>query len=97
MPEIFGTAGEGNFVWVKRIARLSPETRISSNLSPTMLLYGEGAPACAAFIGRDARFYHPRLPGIDWNGETQPFGYAGIAGLFRELDRALSSGKESAR
>ena len=97
VPEIFGTVGEGNFVWVKKIAQLSPETRISSNLSPTMLLYGDGAPSCDAFIGRDARFYHPGLPGIDWNGEAQPFGYAGIAALFRELDLALGSGKGAAR
>lgn len=95
VPEIFGTVGEGNFVWVKRIAELSPQTRISSNLSPTMMLYKDNQVKCSAFIGKDAGFYHPGVPGIDWNGEEQPFGYAGIRALFNELDEALSAGKET--
>lgn len=94
VPEIFGTVGEGNFVWVKHIARLSPETRISSNLSPTMLLYKDNEVECDLCIGKDARYYHPGVPGIDWNGEVQPFGYAGIKALFNELESALANGKE---
>ena len=94
VPEIFGTVGEGNFVWVKHIARLSPETRISSNLSPTMLLYKDNEVECDLCIGKDARYYHPGVPGIDWNGEVQPFGYAGIKALFEELESALAKGKE---
>ena len=94
VPEIFGTVGEGNFVWVKKIAKLSPGTRISSNLSPTMMLYKDNQVPCDACIGKDARYYHPGVPGIDWNGEEQPFGYAGITALFTELDRALCAGKE---
>ena len=94
VPEIFGTVGEGNFVWVKKIAQLSPETRISSNLSPTMLLYKDNEVPCDAFIGKDAGYYHPGVPGIDWNGEKQPFGYAGIKALFTELDSKLAAGKE---
>ena len=94
VPEIFGTVGEGNFVWVKKIALLSPGTRISSNLSPTMMLYKDNQVPCDACIGKDARYYHPGVPGIDWNGEEQPFGYAGITALFTELDRALCAGKE---
>jgi nitrogenase molybdenum-cofactor synthesis protein NifE len=95
VPEIFGTVGEGNFVWVKKIAQLSPETRISSNLSPSMMLYKDNEVPCDAFIGKDAGYYHPGVPGVNWNGEEQPFGYAGIKALFTELDGALSSaGKE---
>ncbi len=95
VPEIFGTVGEGNFVWVKKIAQLSPETRISSNLSPTMMLYKENEVPCDAFIGKDAGYYHPGVPGVNWNGEDQPFGYSGIKALFTELDAALKrAGKE---
>lgn len=94
VPEIFGTVGEGNMVWVKHIARLSPETRISSNLSPTMLLYKDNEVPCDVCIGKDARYYHSGVPGIDWNGEKQPFGYDGIKTLFNELDAALIAGKE---
>ena len=90
VPEIFGTVGEGNFVWVKKIAQLSPETRISSNLSPTMLHYKDNEVPCDAFIGKDAGFYHPGVPGVNWNGEIQPFGYAGIKTLFDELEAAIA-------
>lgn len=94
VPEIFGTVGESNFVWIKKIAQLSPGTRISSNLSPTMLLYKENEVKCDAFIGHDARYYHPGIPGIDWNGEDQPFGYSGITGLFRGLEAAFNEWEE---
>ena len=90
VPEIFGTVGEGNFVWVKKIAQLSPETRISSNLSPTMLHYKDNEVPCDVFIGKDAGFYHPGVPGVNWNGEIQPFGYAGIKTLFDELEAAIA-------
>ena len=95
VPEVFGTVGEGNFVWVKKIAQLSPGTRISSNLSPTMMLYKDNECHCDAFIGKDAAFYHPGIPGINWNGEEQPFGYAGIKALFSGLDEALRAGREN--
>ena len=95
VPEVFGTVGEGNFVWVKKIAQLSPGTRISSNLSPTMMLYKDNECHCDAFIGKDAVFYHPGIPGINWNGEEQPFGYAGIKALFSGLDEALRAGREN--
>ena len=94
VPEIFGTVGESNFVWVKKIAQLSPDTRISSNLSPTMMLYKDNEVHCDAFIGKDAAYYHPAVPGDNWNTEDQPFGYAGIKALFTGLDEALRAGKE---
>ena len=95
VPEVFGTVGEGNFVWIKKIAEISPGTRISSNLSPMMMLYRDNEVPCDVFIGQDAGYYHPGIPGIRWNGEEQPFGYAGIKALFNELDSVLRAGKET--
>lgn len=86
--EIFGTVGKGNFVFVKRIAELSPETKIYSNLSPTMISYREGSKPDFV-IGQDAMYYHPSVPGLKWNGERQPFGYAGVSALFRGIDAAF--------
>ena len=96
VSEIFGTVGGSNFVYVKRIAALSPDTKIYSNLSPTMMFYDAKDARCDAVIGRDAMYYHPGLPGIPWNEERQPFGYAGVSALFDALGTALS-GKETAR
>lgn len=85
--EIFGTVGEMNFAFVKRLAELSPDTKIYSNLSPTMLRYTEERVDC--WIGCDCGHYHPDTCGIDWSSDTQPFGFAGVNRLFRELENVL--------
>lgn len=92
VSEIYGTVGDMNFSYIKKIARLSPKTKIYSNLSPTMLCYDVCDSNVNAFIGKDAAYYHPGCVGICWNEELQPFGYAGVTGLFEALDTAL--GKE---
>ena len=81
---------------MKKIAALSPATKIYSNLSPSMMFYDGADSQCDTVIGRDAMYYHPNLPGVPWNEEQQPFGYAGVAALFSALGKALS-GKEAAR
>ena len=96
VSEIYGTVTQRNFVFVKKLAQLSPQTRIYSNLSPTMLYY-ENTEKTDAAIGSDAVYYHPDIAGIHFNEETQPFGYQGIVSLFEQLDSALtesSQGKE---
>lgn len=88
VSEIYGTVGERNFVYIKKLAQLSPGTRIFSNLSPSMLSYRR-LTETDAVIGVDARYYHPDLPGTDFNSERQPFGYQGVVKLFAELEEAL--------
>ncbi len=91
VSEIYGTVGERNFVFVKRIAAVSPQTRIYSNLHPSMLGY-ERDCAIDAAIGNDAKYYHKDLPGIGFQEEAQPFGYRGVNLLFDGLDAALTEG-----
>ena len=88
VAEIYGTVGERNFVFVKKLAQLSPQTRIYSNLSPTMMNYVP-APEINAAIGADACYYHRDIAGVEFNGEAQPFGYRGVQILFEQLDKAL--------
>lgn len=88
VAEIFGTVGERNFGFVKKIAQLSPETKIYSNLSPTMLFY-EPDERVNVYIGKDCAYYHPDIAGADFNDEIQPFGYAGVKKLFCDLEKAL--------
>ncbi|MBP3793733.1 MAG: oxidoreductase [Ruminococcus sp.] len=89
VSEIYGTVGERNFVFVKAIAKLSPQTKIFSNLSPTMLDYEPSGKKIDICIGNDAGYYHADVPAVDWNEERQPFGYAGVRLLFKKLDEAL--------
>ncbi len=90
VSEIYGTVGERNFVFIKKLAQLSPDTKIYSNLSPTMLGY-EREGDIDMVIGNDARYYHKDIRGVDLNDEAQPFGYDGVIKLFEALDTA--SGK----
>ena len=88
--EIFGTVSRDSYVWLGILARLSPETRIYSNLEPTMLYYAIGEGSADLTIGKDASYYHPDTPNVPWNSDIQPFGYSGVVSLFRELDQAMS-------
>ena len=90
VPEIFGTPGDASFPYIRRLAQLSPRTKIYSNLSPTMLSYEKSSAGSDFALGQDAMYYHPELPGLRWNGEVQPFGYAGIRGLFHGMTGVLS-------
>ena len=55
VAEIYGTVGERNFVYIKKLAAASPNTRIYSNLSPTMMHYERDIPIDAV-IGGDAKY-----------------------------------------
>ena len=88
VAEIYGTVGERNFVFVRKLAQLSPDTRIYSNLSPTMMNY-KPDPEIRAAIGADACYYHKDTAGTEFNSEAQSFGYRGVEILFDELDKAL--------
>ena len=94
VSEIYGTVGQRNFVFVKAIAKLSPDTKIFSNLSPTMLDYEPSGKRIDVCIGNDAGYYHADVPTVDWNEERQPFGYAGLRLLFEKLDRALKGAEK---
>ncbi len=138
--EIFGTVGKDSYVWINLLAQLSPDTRIYSNLHPSMLHYDAeeaegrkpgtgreqaagkpgtgrereaGKPATdqeqaagkpgtgqeqaagkyvTVSIGRDAGWYHPDLPNVQWNSDVQPFGYRAVTGLFQALAAAMETG-----
>ncbi len=85
VTEIYGTITPEQFVYIRKIAEISPDTRIYSNLSPTMLNYDCSVSAADVTIGQDAAFYHPGCPNVPWNQEEQPFGYAGLGHLFEAL------------
>lgn len=95
--EIFATIGELNYRFLKRLAELSPDTRVYSNLSPSMMYYTEmsdkeaGTEPPDVFIGSDPLYYHPSTPGVEWCDDNQPFGYDGVIKLFERLDQALSN------
>lgn len=95
VAEIYGTLTTDHFVYLKRLAELSPDTRVFSNLEPTMLYYDSGKARADVTIGKDAGYYHPGCPNIPWNEDRQPFGYAGVRRLFEALEEAMEKREES--
>ncbi len=83
--EVFGTIQAENFVFVRRLAELSPETRVYSNMEPTMIHYDAATCPVDVALGKDAAWYHPEAAGLAWNSDVQPYGYAGVRQLFEEL------------
>lgn len=82
VAEIFGTVGDGNAVLIRRLAETSPDTRIYSNLSPSMLAYRPWTGEVVCAIGQDARWYHPECAGTEWQAGRQPFGMPGLHGFW---------------
>ena len=85
VPEIYGTITVENFTYIRSLAKISPETKVFSNLEPTMLYYDGTNSGVNLTIGKDAGYYHKNCPNVLWNGERQPYGYAGVRRLFEAL------------
>lgn len=95
VEEIYGTISAENFVFLTKLAQISPNTRIYSNLEPTMLYYDCSAAQVDVTIGKDAGYYHPGCPNLTWNQDVQPFGYAGVRAFYQALDTLLSGEGEA--
>ena len=90
VAEVFGTISGENFGYLRRLAAISPETRVYSNMEPTMLYYDAAGTDVTLTIGKDAGYYHPDRPTLHWNSDTQPYGYAGMRRLFEALEEVLA-------
>lgn len=90
VAEIYGTITGENFIYIRQLKKLSPQTKIFSNMEPTMLYYDSAESGVTLTIGKDACYYHPNTKGIHWNEERQPFGYAGVRRLFEALELAVT-------
>lgn len=89
VDEIYATLAPENFVYVKNLAMLSPDTKIYCNMEPTMLYYRISSSKAQVTVGKDAKFYCPDIPNIAWNQDTRPFGYQGVRDLMNKVFEAL--------
>ena len=94
VAEIYGTITGENFIYIRQLKKLSQQTKIFSNMEPTMLYYDPSESGVTLTIGKDACYYHPNTKGIHWNEERQPFGYAGVRRLFEVLKQAVTEQTE---
>lgn len=91
VDEIFGTITEDNFVFIKHLSACSPNTRVYSNLHPSMIYYEEDVDDLHVAIGKDAGYYHKSSPALEWNSDIQPYGYQAVWSLFEALDKLLEA------
>jgi len=89
VTEIFGTVTDVNFAYINQLAKVSPDTKIYTNLHPTMINYDISRMDCDLTIGKDAGYYHPDAPNVEWNEENKPFGYAGLKNLIEKIGEVL--------
>lgn len=87
--EIYANVTEADFVYLRHLQELSPDTQVYSNLSPSMLYYDGSEHPVDVTIGKDAAYYHDDSAYVFWDEEIQPFGYAGVQALLQKLDAAL--------
>ena len=88
--EVFGTLQAENFVFLRRLAELSPDTRVYSNMEPTMIHYDASACPVDVALGKDAAWYHSEAAHLAWNADVQPYGYAGVRQLFEALQQVMA-------
>ena len=93
VDEIYATLAPENFVYVKNLALISPDTKIYCNMEPTMLYYKISQSDADVTIGKDAKFYCPDIPNIAWNQDTRPFGYQGVRDLMDKVYEALKEAR----
>lgn len=93
VDEIYSVLAPENFVYVKNLAMLSPDTKIYCNMEPTMLYYKISQSKAHVTIGKDAKFYCPDIPNVAWNQDTRPFGYQGVRDLMNKIFEALTEAK----
>ena len=90
--EVFGTLSAENFVFLRRLAEASPQTRVYSNMEPTMIHYDASDCPVDFALGKDAAWYHGEAARLDWNSDVQPYGYAGVRRLFEALVELMQAG-----
>ena len=98
VKEIFGTLTTDSYRYIRHLAVLSPDTKVYSNLTPSMFLY-EGSPVergegLRIALGRDAGWYHPDWPCLQWGQDIQPFGFMGVKQFFEALLQTAQGGRK---
>ncbi len=59
VPEIYGTITAENFVYIRHLAELSPDTKVFSNMEPTMLYYDPSGGRSEPYHRKGCRILSP--------------------------------------
>lgn len=95
VPAVFAACVESDAPFLRELADFSPETRVYESLAPSMVHFARGREQAELTVGMDAGYYVPGAPNVPWNGDRQPFGYAGLQSLLAEMEQALRTGENA--
>ena len=84
VKEIIANMGDADLPYIRRLAALSPGTRIYPSLSPSMFGFVSSGDVDIC-IGTDAAYYHDEVPSLDLSADFEPFGFDGIIRLCEEM------------
>lgn len=89
---VFSNLTDDDIAYIHELGKLSPELRIYSPLSPSMINYDieDGKSKVDIAIGIDAGYYYPNATNVRWNDEAQPFGYRGLINLAKRIICAVT-------
>lgn len=87
--EIYSNLTAYDFPFLRQMAAVSPETKVYTGISPSMVHY-RADEAVDVTIGKDAAVYCPEAKHVLWNSEKQPFGYTAVNGLLDQLTEVLA-------
>lgn len=88
VTHILATPAEEDFAYMKRLAELSPETRIYAPTTPSMMNFAPVADGVGIAVGKDIAPYFPGAAHVSWNSEMQPFGFQAVADFFAACEAA---------
>ncbi len=89
VKEIFATVTEESQWFLKALSAISPDTKVYCNQDPSMIYYEEKTDPVRLTIGKDAAYYHPQAAHVFWNSDLQPYGYAALDSLLKEMDQVI--------
>jgi nitrogenase molybdenum-cofactor synthesis protein NifE len=82
VAHILAAPAEEDFAYMKRLAELSPETRVYAPTSPSMMNFVPVADGVDIAVGKDIAPYFPGAAHVSWNSEMQPFGFQAVTDFF---------------
>jgi len=98
VKEIFGTLTGDNFFYLKQLSEISPDTKVYSNLEPSMIYFDKNVAAevkdmTHVTLGKDAGYYYPDSINVQWNSDRQPYGYDGVVKLIEAIEDAVNNSR----
>lgn len=94
VPYVFASPSEDDFVYIKHLAELSPDTKVFAPTDSSMVNFKSVSSGADIAVGKDIAPYFPNAALVGWNCEAQPFGFKGVVDFFNDCKSSLTGGEK---